>query len=133
MSLRNIARKLLAVAALLALLAASTPALAESLSASDALACCNTAYCPVHHRQGRDLQKDKSNCDAQGNPMRTDCSMRACDSTPNQAVGTAPFVLTAPAVLFFDATVQTAPLSSSRFFPFVVSRPSTPPPRTFPS
>jgi hypothetical protein len=133
MSLRDNARKLLAVAALLALLTASTPALAESLSTVDALACCNTAYCPVHHRQGRDLQKDKSNCDAQGNPMRSNCSMRACDSTPNQAVGTAPFVLAAPVAIFFDETVQAAPLSLSRFFPFVVSLPTTPPPRTLPS
>jgi hypothetical protein len=133
MKLRENARKLLAVVALLALVTASTPALAESLSASDALACCNTAYCPVHHRQVRDLQKDKSNCDAQGNPMRSNCSMRACDSAPNQAVGAAPFVLTAPVAIFFDATVQAAPLSLSRFFPFVVSLPSTPPPRTLPS
>jgi hypothetical protein len=130
---RNNAQKLLAVAALLALLTASTPALAESLSASDLPACCNTAYCPVHHRQFRDMQKDKSNCDAQSNPMRSDCSMRACDSTPNQAVGAAPFVLAAPAAIFFDATVQAAPLSLSSFFPFVVSIPSTPPPRTLPS
>jgi hypothetical protein len=133
MKLTDIARKLLAIAALLALLTASTPALAESLSASDLPACCNTAYCPVHHRQVRDMQKDKSNCDAQGNPARTDCSMRACDSTPNQAVGAAPFALAAPVAIFFDATVQAAPLSLSRFFPFVVSLPSTPPPRTLPS
>jgi len=133
MKLRENGRKLLAVAALLALLTASMPALTESLSASIAPVCCNTVYCPVHHRQGRDLQKDKSNCDAQGNPARTDCSMRACDSPPNQALGAAPFVLAAPVAIFFDATDQAAPLSLFRFFPFVVSIPSTPPPRTLPS
>jgi hypothetical protein len=131
MSLKDIPRKLLAVAALLALLAASTPALAESLSASNSPACCNTAYCPVHHRQSRDMQKDKTNCDTAGHPARTDCSMRACDASPSQAVGTAQFTLAAPIAISYEATVQAAPLSLSSFVPFVVSLPSTPPPRTF--
>ncbi len=129
MSLKDIPRKLLAVAALFALLAASTPALAESLSASDSPACCNTAYCPVHHRHGRDIQKDKSDCDARGKAA-SDCSMRACDATPNQAAGTVPFILAAPFAIFYEATTQAAPLSLSTFIPFVVSLPSTPPPRT---
>jgi hypothetical protein len=133
MKLRNIVRKLLGVGALLALLTASMPALAESLSASVLPACCNTAYCPVHHRQGRDLQKDRSNCDAAGEPVRTDGSMRACDPAPNQTVGTSPFVLTAPVAIIYEATAQAAPLSLSRFFPFAASIPSTPPPRTLPS
>jgi hypothetical protein len=133
MRLKDISRKLLAVAAVFALLVASTPALAESLSASDAAACCNTSYCPVHHRQGRDIQKDKNNCDTAGHLARTNCSMRACDATPNQALGTAPFALAAPFAIFHEATAQPAPISSSGFFPFVVSLPSTPPPRTLPS
>ena len=130
---RNIPRKLLAVAALFALLTASTPALAESLSTSNSPACCNTVYCPVHHRQARDMQKDKSNCGAHGKTAEADCSIRACDATPNQAVGTAPFVLVPPITIFYEATAQTAPLSLSAFLPFVVSLPSTPPPRTLPS
>jgi hypothetical protein len=133
MNLKDIPRKLLAVAALLALLAASTPALAESLSASDSPACCNTTYCPVHHRQGRDIQKDKRNCDTAGHPARNDCSMRACDATPTQAVGTALFTLAAPITISYEATVQATPLSLSSFVPFVVSLPSTPPPRLLPS
>jgi hypothetical protein len=131
MNLKDIPRKLLAVAALLALLAASTPALADSLSASDSSACCNTAYCPVHHRQSRDMQKDKSNCDSAGHPARTDCSMRACDAPPNQAVGTTLFTLAPPITISYEATVQAAPLPLSSFVPFVFSLPSTPPPRTF--
>ena len=133
MNLRDISRKFLAVAALIALLAASTPALAESLSASDLPACCNTAYCPVHHRQGREMQKDKSDCAAHGKAGAADCSMRACDPAPNQAVGTALFTLAAPITISYEATVQAAPLSLSSFVPFVASLPSTPPPRTFPS
>ncbi len=133
MKLRQFAREFLAVAVLLALLAASTPALAESLSASDLPACCNTAYCPLHHPQGRDMQKDKSDCSAHGKPGAADCSMQACDAAPNQAVGTALFTLAAPITISYEATVQAAPLSFSGFVPFVVSLPSTPPPRTFPS
>jgi hypothetical protein len=133
MRLKDIPRKLLAVATLFALLAASTPALAESLSASDLAACCNTSYCPVHHRQSRDMQKDKSNCDAHRKSGAEGCSMRACDATPNQAVGSVPFTLAAPITIFYEVTAQPAPLSSSGFFPFMVSLPITPPPRIFPS
>jgi hypothetical protein len=129
----DIPRKLLAVVALLTLLAASTPAFAEALSASNSLACCNTAYCPVHHRQSRDLQKDKSNCDSHGKTGAPDCSMRACDSAPNQAVGTTPFTLAAPITIFYEATAQPAPLSLSGLVPYVFSLPSTPPPRLLPS
>src|SRR6266567_1981211 len=96
-----ISRKLLAIVALFTLLVASTPALAESLSSSDSPACCNTAYCPVHHSHGRDMQKDKSDCDARGKAA-ADCSMRACDATPNQAAGTVAFILTAPFAIFHE-------------------------------
>ncbi len=133
MRLKDIPRKLLTVVALFGLLAASTPALAESLTASDSLVCCKTAYCPVHHRQIRDIQKDKNNCDAQGKPAGSDCSMRACDPTPNPAVGTAPFTLAAPITILYEATTQPAQLSFYGFVPSVVSLPSTPPPRTLPS
>src|ERR1019366_5188581 len=118
MKLRDIARRFLAVVALFALLTVGVPALTESLAASESPACCNTAYCPVHHRQVRDIQKDRNNCDAQGRPRQTDCSVRACDTTPNQAVGTAPFVLVAPVAIFYEATMQAAVLSMFRFFPF---------------
>ncbi len=133
MRLKDSPRKLLTVVALFGLLAASTPALAESLTASDSLVCCKTAYCPVHHRQVHDMQKDKSNCDAQGKPAGSDCSMRACDPTPNPAVGTAPFTLAAPITILYEATTQPAQLSFYGFVPSVVSLPSTPPPRTLPS
>jgi hypothetical protein len=133
MTLKDISRKLLAVAALFALLVASTPALAESFSASNSPACCNTAYCPIHHRQSRDMQKDKNNCDTAGHPVRTNCSIRACDVSRNQAVGTTLFTLAAPITISYQATVQAAPFSLSGFAPFVVSLPSTPPPRILPS
>src|SRR5260370_7213152 len=83
MRLKDIPRKLLAVVALFALLAASTPALAESLSASDSLVCCKTAYCPVHHRQVRDMPNDKSNCHPQTNPPPSHSSIPPCNPPPN--------------------------------------------------
>ena len=54
-------RKLAAFVALAALLLPGISALTGTLSAADLPACCNTSYCPVHHRQAKDLQKDKSN------------------------------------------------------------------------
>jgi hypothetical protein len=133
MKLRDISRRLLAVTALVALLAANTPALADSLSAANPAACCNTVYCPLHHSQGRNIQKDKANCDSHGKTGAADSSMRACDDTAHQVMGDAPFTLTAPVAIFYETMTEPAPLSLAAFFPFVVSLPSTPPPRTLPS
>jgi hypothetical protein len=133
MKLRDISRKLLAVTALFALLAANTPALAESLSAANPAACCDTVYCPLHHSQGRNMQKDKANCDSHGKTGATDSSMRSCDDTAHQVIGDAPFALTAPVTIFYETMTEAAPHSLASFFPFVVSLPSTPPPRTLPS
>jgi hypothetical protein len=133
MKLRQIARKFQAVAALFALLATSVAGLAESLAASNLPACCNTVYCPVHHREAQELQKDKSKCDAQGHPAGNDCSMRACDTTPSPVVGTAPFVLVAPLTMRSPASAESARIQAPQFFPFIASIPLTPPPRTLPS
>jgi hypothetical protein len=131
--LQKIARKLAAIMALLALLLPGFSALAETLSAADLPACCNTAYCPVHHRQVRNLQKDKSNCGATGTPGQNSCSMRACDAAPNSVVGTAAFVLVTPIALRGPAIAEAAPALASQFFPYVATLPLIPPPRTFPS
>lgn len=127
--MREIVRKLAAAAALLALLLPGISALSESLAAADLPACCNTTYCPVHHRQGRNLQKDKSNCDALGVPRQKDCSMRACDPAPNPIVGTVPFVLVTPVALRRPAIAEATPVMASPFFPYVVTIPLIPPPR----
>jgi hypothetical protein len=131
--LPKIVRKLAAVAALLALLLPGVSAMAETISAADLLACCNTSYCPVHHRQARNLQKDKSNCDANGTPGQNDCSMRACDAAPNPIVGSAAFVLVTPVALRGPAIAEATPALSSLSFTYFASIPLTPPPRTFPS
>jgi hypothetical protein len=131
--LQKAVRKLAALVALLALLLPGVSALAETISAADSLACCNTAYCPLHHRQGRNLQEDKSNCDAMGIPGHNNCSMRACDSAPNPLVGTAAFVLVTPVALRGPAIAEAAPALASLFFPYVATVPLIPPPRSFPS
>lgn len=133
MTIRNSTRKLLAAAALLALLTTSVSALADPLSASGLPACCTTVYCPVHHRQVRDLQKDKSDCNARGNSALSDCSMRACDSAPKPVVEIARFVLPAPTAIFHEADAQPAPLSASRFFPYAARLPLIQPPRAIPN
>lgn len=126
-------RKFAAIAALLALLLPGVSPMAETISAADSLVCCNTAYCPVHHRQARDLQKDKSNCDAKGMAGHNDCSMRACDAPPHPMVGTVAFVLVTPVALRDPAIAEAASMLPSLFFPYVAAIPLTPPPRTFPS
>jgi hypothetical protein len=129
-NLREFPRKLGAIAALLALLLPSVFGLAETLSAADLPACCNTAYCPLHHRQMSDLQKDKSNCDATGSAGQKNCSMRACDAAPPPIVGTAVFILAVPLALHGPAVAEAAPELASRFFPYDAAIPVTPPPRT---
>ena len=131
--MREAIRRLAAMAAIMALLLPGISALAETLSASGLPPCCNTVYCPVHHRQMSNLQKDKSNCDAMGSPGQNDCSMRACDAAPNPIVGTAAFVLVAPVALRGPAVAEAAPALASQFFPYVVTIPLTPPPLAFPS
>ncbi len=126
-------RKLAAMAALLALLLPGVSAWAETSSADDSPACCNTAYCPLHHRQGRNLQEDKSNCDAAGMAGHNNCSMRACDAAPNPMVGAAAFVLVTPVALRGPAIAEAAPALASVSFPYVATIPPIPPPRTFPS
>jgi hypothetical protein len=79
------------------------------------------------------MQKDKSDCDTHGKTGAADSSMRACDATPHQAMGNAPFTPAAPVTIFYETTAQPAPVSLAGFFPFVVRLPSTPPPRTLPS
>lgn len=130
---RQMLRKFLAILSLTALILAALPALAESFSASNLPACCNTMYCPLHHRQGGNLQQDKSICGALGNAAGNDCSMRACDMTPNPAVGTALFVLATPMAIAYRTSAEPAPIQVSDFFPFHLNLPSTPPPRTLPS
>jgi hypothetical protein len=127
---REIVRKLAAMAALLALLLPGVSGLSETLSAADLPACCNTVYCPVHHREMSHLQKDKSNCHAIGMPGQNDCSMRACDAAPNPIVGTAAFILVTPVALRGPAVAEAAPALASQFFPYVGTIPLTPPPRT---
>jgi hypothetical protein len=126
-------RKLAAFVALVALLLPSISALAGTLSAADLPACCNTSYCPVHHRQAKDIQKDKGNCNAIGMPGHNDCSMRACDAAPNPVVGSALFVLVTPVALRGPAIVKATIVLPSQFFLSASATPITPPPRIFPS
>ena len=133
MDFRQMARKIQAVAALIALLFASYPALAESLAHPDLPACCNTVYCPLHHHQVRDLEQDKSKCDSRGNPAPKDCSMRACDTAPQAAVGTAVYLLVTPPAIRYAAHAEPAQFPTAQHFPFTVRFPLTPPPRALPS
>jgi hypothetical protein len=125
-------RTVFAMIALFALVSASIPTLAESLLSADLLSCCNTALCPLHAHKMRTVQKDMTDC-ARNQLPGADSSMIACDTTSIQAVGITAFVLRAPLAIVRVAMVQNAPSSVSRFVPFKVSVPTTPPPRTLPS
>ena len=127
--MRSVLRKIAAMAALLAMLVPGFSTLAETLSAADLPACCNTTYCPLHHRDSRSLQKDKSNCNSMGVPGQKDCSMRACDTPQAPAVGTPLFVLTAPVSLSAPTGAEPAISRAALSTPFIFAVPLTPPPR----
>ena len=116
--------------ALLALLLPGLSALGDSLSAADLSLCCNALYCPMHHRQMSDTRKDKSNCSAMSVPGQKDCSMGACDASPNPVIGTAVYVLIVPVTLSAPAIAEAAPALLPKFFLYVAKPPLTPPPRT---
>jgi hypothetical protein len=133
MKLRQTAKRFLVAASLFALLTASVPELAQSLSESNLPTCCNSIYCPMHRYQASEQQTDKSDCDSHGNSAGNDCSMRACETVPKPVVGTAPFVLVAPRAVRYQASTEPLRIQATRFVPIIVSIPLTPPPRTIPS
>jgi hypothetical protein len=131
--MREILHKFAALIAIATLLAPVISILAESLSAADLPVCCNTTYCPVHHRQAREFQKDKSDCAGLGIPGHNDCSMRACDTAPKPVVGTAAYVMVTPIELRAPSVAEAAPALVSGSLAFLTAIPLTPPPRTFPT
>jgi hypothetical protein len=122
-------RKFVAGLTLLALVAATLPASDALLTAAQVLACCNTSLCPLHHRPATTPQKDQSNCNGQGQPGQIPSTMRACDTTANQAVETALFVLVAPPAIQMAAPLQAAIISIPENFHSVILSPASPPPR----
>jgi len=133
MGFRQIAKRLLAVASLFALLLTSVPGLAQALAAAGLPACCNSVCCPLHRTQSNGSRKDKANCGSLGVPGQNDCSVRACDMTSSPVVSAAPFVLAPPVALQAPTGKQPAQIQALQIVPFVATIPLTPPPRIFPS
>ena len=123
-------RKLAAFTLLLAMLLPSPALLAGALLAADLPACCNTSYCPMHHREARDLERDKSLCGTMGIAGHMDCSMRACDAAPTPAVSAVIFVLVTPVALRAPSTAEAVLPTSLQSGPSAPAFPWTPPPRS---
>jgi hypothetical protein len=130
---QQIMRKLVAVAALLALLLAGVPTLADAFSSPDLPPCCNSIYCPMRHHRAGGQQKQMSNCAAECNSKGNGCSMNVCDMSPTPILGIAPFVLAVPMAVHNHAIAEPAPAFVPGFVFFPLRVPSIPPPRTFPS
>jgi len=82
---------------------------------------------------GSPVAKGQKHLRFAGRLRRSDCSMRACDNAPSPVVGTSPFVLLTPLIMRSPASAEPARVQALRFFPFNISIPLTPPPRTLPS
>lgn len=121
------------MAGLLALLMPCASVLASALSAADVPVCCNTGYCPLHHRPDRDSQAGKTDCDTMRNSGLINSSMRACDPAPAAIASLGPLVLVAPVALRTPSAATGAPVFVSSFFPYFIAVPLSPPPRTLAS
>jgi hypothetical protein len=128
--LRKLLRKFAAVLALLALLLPVVSTLAGTISAADLPACCNTNYCPLHHNDRSNSQKDSSDCPGKNMPGQRSSTVRACDPAPSAIVGTSLFVLVTPLVLRSPATDEAAYALPSHSVASFAAIPLTPPPRT---
>jgi len=122
-------RKFAAVTALVALLLPVASTLAGLAYAAELPACCNTNYCPLHHNNRSNSQKDSSDCPGKGMPGQGP-SVRACDTAPNPIVGTSEFVLVKPLSLRAAITTEVAFSFVAPFVPSFTAIPLTPPPRT---
>ncbi|HLJ22966.1 MAG TPA: hypothetical protein VKT71_02585 [Candidatus Acidoferrales bacterium] len=129
-NVRKSLRKLAAMAGLLALLMPCVSVLAGTLSAAEVPICCNTAYCPLHHRPDPDSKTGKSDCDTMGNSGLTKSSLRACDPAQTAVASLGPVVLVGPVALRSPSAANGAPVFVSAFFPYFIAVPLSPPPRT---
>jgi hypothetical protein len=59
--------------------------------------------------------------------------MRACDPTPQPAMGTAIYLLVTPPAIRYTVNAEPARFPMTQHFAFAESIPLTPPPRTLPS
>jgi len=122
-------RKLAAALLLLAMLLPSPALLAGALLAADLPACCNTSYCPLHHRQASDVERDKNLCGSMSIPGHTDCAMRACEDAPRPTISAVVFVLVTPPELRAPSAAESAPAASLKSDPSAPAFLLTPPPR----
>lgn len=122
-------RKLAASTLLLVMLLPSPALLAGALLAADLPACCNTSYCPLHHRQASDVERDKHLCGSMSIPGHTDCAMRACDAAPSPAVSAVIFVLVTPVALRAPSAAEAVATPSLQSSPSAPASLLTPPPR----
>jgi hypothetical protein len=122
-------RKVAAATLLLAFLLPSPALLAGAILAAELPACCNASYCPLHHRQASDLQRDKSICGSMSMAGHTDCSMRACDEAPRPTISAVVFVLVTPPALRAPGAAEAAPDASLQSSPSAPAFLLTPPPR----
>jgi hypothetical protein len=129
MSFPDISRKILAAVMLVALLIATTPALALALSPQDSqslMDCCKDGLCPMHQHKSNG---ETNECSPNSQSSPTQSSMRACDPAPNFALGMAVFVLAAPVGIGIAAPMSALPVARISVSPIIVSTPPSPPPR----
>ena len=118
-------RRLIAVLGIAALAVAFLPGVADGLSAAGQPACCSGVMCPMHRNGGQKIICDMA-LGHQG------AQLEACPSTP-QHYAALVFVPIAPAVLFVEWLVDSAPV----FAPPVAAKNghdvALPPPRSVPA
>jgi hypothetical protein len=122
-------RILAAVVAMIALLLPGISPLVEAASAAGLPPCCNSVYCPLHHRQMSGEKKGNGLCGSMGTPGERECSMRSCGGVASPVLGTVLFELVTPISLRSPAAAEATPALAVQHFQSVTSIPLTPPPQ----
>jgi hypothetical protein len=117
------------VVAILALLMASDPTLAEVLFAPPQACDCNMLFCPMHHPASRNSGTQTTDCGANGQSCSDGCSMSACNGMQFHVMSWAPLVLVAPLTIHAGELMQPAPVLASPVFTSTFRVPASPPPR----
>jgi hypothetical protein len=122
-------RRLATIVAILALVMASDPALAESLVTTPQQCYCNMPLCPMHHPASSNSKTQTTNCGTDGRPYSNHCSMSACYSMQFHVISWTALMLVAPLAIPAGELMQPAPVLASLVFTSAFRAPASPPPR----
>jgi hypothetical protein len=115
------ARKLLSVLGILAMLIAFLPGVIDASQSSNLPACCSGVLCPLHQLAAKQVLCDSTSRDG---------VLQPCPDQTTHYTGALPFVRVAPSILFSQGQVDSATPPAPRASAKISADVPYPPPRT---